>query len=88
MTRLQSQQGIVLRQKFLVRPGLRSVTMYSDQYTSLPNTVSTNTDQDFPSLQSECDDRVVGGKMMLLSKDLITISHQPDNNNNGPEGKW
>ena len=90
MTRLQSQQGVVLRQKFLVRPGLRAGALYSDftaQYTSLPSTDFSNTDNHFQSLQADCEEGRVGGKMRILTKDLLTIT-PADNNNNGPEEKW
>ena len=79
MTRLTSEQGGRLRER-LVGDG---------DYSSLPpaGQDSTNTSsQDFTSLE------IPGGrgKMMILTKDLVTITARDNNNNNGSglPNKW
>ena len=76
MTRLTSEQGVMLRDRLVG----------SGDYSSLPPDVedTANINQDFSSLQPASR-----GKMMILTKDLVTISAK-DNNNNGARtlNKW
>ena len=64
---------------------LRDRLVGSGDYSSLPPAVedTANINQDFSSLQP------ARGKMMILTKDLVTLSAR-DNNNNGarPLNKW
>ena len=74
MTRLTSEQGGMLRER-LVGDG---------DYSSLPpagQDCANNINQDFTSLESQSTQHS-RGKMMILTKDLVTISAR-DNNNNG-----
>ena len=81
MTRLTSEQGGLLRAR-LVGDG---------DYSSLPpagQDCANNINQDFTSLQSE-PHQAGRGKMMILTKDLVTISARDNNNNgSGPLHKW
>ena len=85
MTRLTSEQGLMLRERLAVRP---EVTRSSGgDYSSLPpaveDTANINNQEDFSSLQPG------RGKMMILTKDLVSLSARDNNNNGaGPLSKW
>ena len=84
MTRLSSEEGGLMRERLGVRPEVRS------DYSSLPpaGLNSATISQDFTSLESETQ-QAVRGKMMILTKDLVTISARDNNNNgSGPLNKW
>ena len=81
MTRLTSEQGGMLRER-LVGDG---------DYSSLPpagQDCANNINQDFTSLESHST-QPSRGKMMILTKDLVSLSAR-DNNNNGSglQNKW
>ena len=84
MTRLSSEQGGLMRERLGLRPEVRT------DYCSLPpaGQVSANISQDFTSLESQ-PQQAGRGKMMILTKDLVTISPRDNNNNgSGPLNKW
>ena len=83
MTRMESEEGVMLRQRFIMKPGLAS-----PDYTSLPPVQQNNQDsQDFISLQGQ-EVEGVRGKIRILTKDLVTISARDSNNNGGGHNKW
>ena len=85
MTRLTGEQGLMLRERLAVRPEVRRG---EGDYSSLPPAVeeTNNINQDFSSLQSHGPAR---GKMMILTKDLVTLTARDNNNNGaGPLNKW
>ena len=86
MTRLTGEQGLMLRERLAVRPEVTRSSGGGD-YSSLPpaveDTANINNQEDFSSLQPG------RGKMMILTKDLVSLGAR-DNNNNGSglQNKW
>ena len=75
----------MFRHKFGLRPGMRC-GLYSEEgeYSSLPPPLRNDSqEQDYQSLQSDCDP----GKVRILTKDLVTITTRDTNNNNGADSK-